>query len=1175
MTTTLKNKSKLHEAPLSKAGEAISLRDKYDKSSGHVFLSGTQALVRLPVVQRKRDRAAGLNTAGFISGYRGSPLGGYDKELIREAELLKQHDIKFEPGINEDLAATAVWGTQQLGLWPGAEKDGIFSIWYGKGPGVDRSMDALRHGAAAGSSALGGVLCLAGDDHGARSSTLPHQTDHNFMTAFMPLLYPSGLHEFVEFGLLGIAMSRYSGCWVGFKALSETVEASGTIDLSRENRKIILPTDFDMPPDGLNLRWPDTPREMDRRLQREKGFAALAFARANKIDRLVWDSPNPRIGIMTSGKSYQDVRQALYELGIDEERATDIGLRLYKVGMPWPLEPEGARHFCEGLDEVLVVEEKREMIEHQLKWQLFNWREEVRPTVVGKHDEKDRWLLHPENDLSVGLIAHVIADRLSKFYSDKVIKEKLQEFTSLENRAADFRAPLTRTPFYCSGCPHNTSTKVPEGSRAIAGIGCHYMALNMDRNTETCTQMGGEGVPWIGQSPFTSEKHVFANLGDGTYQHSGILAIRAAVAAGVNITYKILFNDAVAMTGGQVVEGNLTVPQIAAQLLAEGVKKVAIVSEHPEIYNGNLKAPANVPIHDRSEFDGIQEEFRNIEGCSAIIYDQTCAAEKRRRRKRGKMEDPPKRIFINETVCEGCGDCSVQSNCISVEPVETEFGRKRRINQSTCNKDYSCVKGFCPSFIAIEGVGVKKHSLTPDQIDENFADLPLPPVASLDDQFNILVTGVGGTGVLTIGALLGMAAHIEGKESLIADMTGLAQKGGSVLSHVRIGRDPDSLRSSRIISGGADLLLGCDKVVAASLDSIDILSGDNTAAVVNGHLTPVSDFVRTPKLDFHENQISQAIINNTKPEDTHFVRATDIIDRVIGDEIATNVFMLGFACQKGYIPLSLASIEKAITLNGIAIEENREALNWGRLCAHKKGIAEKILKPQTDHNLENVDLSELIDHRAKFLTKYQNAKLANSYLRSVKRIGEVESENWAGSTALIRAAAINLSKLLSYKDEYEVARLHTDPEFTIQMQEHFEPGGKISLYLSPPLLATKDPATGRPRKYKFGPWIFKLLRILKAMKGLRGTPLDPFGWTKERKMDRHLIELYNSDLELVEEVVRPENPENRQWALKLLEWPDMVKGYGPIREKTVELALKERARHLHLLASPPKVSDAA
>ena len=976
----------------------VSLSNKYERERGTVFLSGLQALVRLPLVQIRRDRAAGLNTAGFISGYRGSPLGGYDLELNRARKYLDAHDVAFEPGLNEDLAATAVWGTQQLHLDRNATRDGVFGIWYGKGPGLDRSMDVMRHGNAEGTAPRGGVLCIVGDDHAARSSTLPHQADHNFMAAFMPVLYPSGVHEFVEFGLYGIAMSRYSGCWVGVKATSDTAEGSGVVDLEREWRKIVLPQDFEMPPGGVHIRWPDPPREVDFRLQRYKGFAALAFARANNIDRIVWDSPNPRFGIMTSGKSYQDVREALHELGIDQARAGEIGLRLYKVGMPWPLEPQGARHFCEGLDEVLVVEEKREMIEHQLKWQLFNWREEVRPTVVGKHDEKDAWLLPPENNLTVGQIAHVIAERLARLHDSPQIRDKLRYFRSREDALARFTAPIARTPYFCSGCPHNTSTKVPVGSRAMGGIGCHYMAavIDMDRRTELFTQMGGEGVPWIGQCRFTKDEHLFVNLGDGTYQHSGSLAIRAAVAAGINITYKILFNDAVAMTGGQPLEGNLTVDRLVAQLQAEGVAQVYVVGEETEL--AKLPAlPGDVPVEDRRFLDDVQRKCRETKGVTCLVYVQTCAAEKRRRRKRGRMEDPPKRVFINAAVCEGCGDCSVQSNCLSIEPLETAFGRKRQINQSTCNKDYSCLQGFCPSFVTVHG-GELASSLVPTERLAALAfEVPEPDPLPIADHYNLIVTGIGGTGVVTIGAVLGMAAHMEGRRCLVSDMAGLAQKGGAVYSHVRIADDPDVLHSPRIMTGGADLLLACDGVVAASPEIVDLLNAERTGAVLNAHTTPVADFVHDRNLDFKASEVERVIGTRVRQDAFDMVRATGLALAIGGDSIGTHMVMLGYGFQKGWIPLRAESIRKAIELNGTAVEVNLDLFAWGRRAASEPAAVDEILSMSA---LQTPDMPETLDdiiaHRVRHLSAYQDAAYAERYRSLIdnvrRRVAHLGSE---------------------------------------------------------------------------------------------------------------------------------------------------------------------------------------
>ena len=1026
-----------------------------------------------------------------------------------------------------------------------ATKDGVFGIWYGKGPGVDRSMDVLRHANAAGSAPSGGVLCIAGDDHGAKSSSLPHQTDHNFMAAFMPILYPAGVHEFVEYGLLGIAMSRYSGCWVGFKAVADTVESSATIDLSREQREIIIPEDFAMPPGGLSIRWPDAWREQDWRLQRHKGFAALEFARVNKIDRMIWDSPKARLGIITSGKSYQDVRQALAELDIDEERAREIGLRLYKVGMPWPLEPQGARHFCEGLEEVLVVEEKRELIEHQLKWQLFNWREEVRPTVVGKHDEDGNWLLPPENELSVGQIAHVIAERMARLYDSKRIRDKLQYFTDREAKLAQFEAPLNRTPYFCSGCPHNASTKVPEGSRATAGIGCHIMAMNMERDTETFTQMGGEGTPWIGQAPFTTEKHIFANLGDGTYQHSGLLAIRAVVAAGVNVTYKILYNDAVAMTGGQHLDGDLSVTQIVDQVLAEGVKKVAVVAEEPERYAAGA-LPKGVELFDRSHFQRLQREFRDIEGCTVLIYDQVCAAEKRRRRKRGLLEDPKTRVFINPEVCEGCGDCSVQSNCLSIEPLETALGRKRQINQSTCNKDYSCVQGFCPSFVTIERAEIRR----PDAADwaQDLPDLPDPEPAAFRRDYNILVTGIGGTGVLTIGAVLGMAAHLEGKQSLIADMTGMAQKGGAVMSHVRIGKDIDNLRSPRIPTGGADLLLACDSIVAASAAAIDTMRADLTSAVVNTDLTPVSEFVRHKNFDFQDETVRATIRDNVRSGADFEVPAATVTTAITGEAIMTNMTVLGCALQKGLIPVGLDAIEKAIRLNGVAVEMNLQAIALGRHLAHNSGLAQTILQPGQQEQV-GTGLEDIIAHRTTLLTRYQGEAYAQRYITMVDRVRQAEDLTEQQDLPLTRAVAHNLAKLMAYKDEYEVARLHTDGQLKAALTKQFAGGTRLKIHLSPPILSRPDPATGRPRKYAFGSWVFVFFRFLAPLKVLRGTPFDIFGHTAERKLERQLISDYETRINWLLERL---NEHNHALAVEIASLPDKIRGFGPVKLENVD-----------------------
>ncbi|GHF26912.1 indolepyruvate ferredoxin oxidoreductase [Kordiimonas sediminis] len=1146
----------------------VSLQDRYELREGKAFMTGVHALVRLPMVQRWRDEAAGLNTAGFISGYRGSPLGTYDMELMRAQKYLDENHIVFEPGLNEDLGATAVWGSQQLMIHPENSKyDGVFGIWYSKGPGIDRSMDALKHANFDGTSKHGGVLAIAADDHGAKSSTLPNQSDHNFMAAFMPELYPASVHEYVEYGLLGIAMSRFSGMWVGMKCTSETVETAGSVDLGVEKRSIIMPEDFEMPEGGLGIRWPDVWREKDTRMQRYKGFAAMAFARANKIDNLVWDCPNPKFGIITTGKSYQDVRQALYELGITEDVAKEIGLRLYKVGMPWPLEPQGVREFCEGLDEVLVVEEKREMIEHQLRWQLYNWKENVRPTVVGKHDESGNWLLPPENELEVGTIAQVIADRMSKLYKSSDIKAKLDYFTERKRAFAGYKPEVARTPYFCSGCPHNSSTVVPEGSRALAGIGCHIMAINMDRGNETFTHMGAEGVTWVGQAPFSNEKHVFANLGDGTYTHSGTLAIRQAVASNVNITYKILYNDAVAMTGGQEAEGSFTVPEIAAQLKAEKVKRVVILTERFADYAA-ITLPAGVEVYDRKLLMKIQNELKEIEGVTAIIYDQVCAAEKRRRRKRGKMDDPDRRVFINDAVCEGCGDCSTQSNCISIEPLETDLGRKRVINQSTCNKDFSCLKGFCPSFVTVRGGTPRKSKAgTGDLAEFNLPELPSPNLPDFDKEFgdyNILVTGIGGTGVLTISGVLGMAAHLEGKAFSTLDNTGLAQKGGAVMSHLRLADDQDKLRSSRIVTGRANLLMACDSIVAASADAANLLRPDRTSAVINSHLSPIADFVRSRDIDFRQEAVQKQLDGVTCEDRRYRIPAQELASALMGDSIATNTFVLGYTWQMGLIPLKLESIEEAIRLNKVAVETNLRTLYWGRMAAHDIDAVLGVLKGSTlDVPAPITDLDDIIAHREKHLTDYQNASLAKKYRTLVDKVRATEKALGVSDLKVTKAVAIQYAKILSYKDEYEVARLYSTPEFRAKLKAQFEGDLKLSLNLAPPLLPGKDEATGRPKKREFGSWILPVFSVMSKFKGLRGTALDPFGYHEERVMERKLIRDYERTLDAM---LKGMTKDNHETAFEIANLPEGIRGFGPVKK---EYLLKAKAKKAELFADWP------
>jgi indolepyruvate ferredoxin oxidoreductase len=1172
---------------------SITLEDKYTRASGRVFLTGSQALVRLPLLQRQRDLAAGLNTAGFVSGYRGSPLGGVDQAFWAAKKILEPQHVVFQPGVNEDLAATAVWGTQQLNLFPGAKYDGVFGMWYGKGPGVDRCGDVFRHANAAGTSKHGGVLVIAGDDHNAKSSTLPHQTDHFFKAVMMPVLYPANVQEYLDYGLHGWAMSRYSGCWVALKALADTVETSASVDIDPQALQIATPTDFELPEGGLNIRWPDDRHEQERRLLHFKLYAALAYARANNLNRVVIDSPAPRLGIITSGKSYLDVRQAFDELGIDDALAAEIGIRLYKVGMVWPLESEGVRHFAEGLEEILVIEEKRQLIEYQLKEELYNWREDVRPRVIGKFDEKGEWASTPDNrgvvshgewllpaagELSVAQIARVIASRIDRFFTSSRIQQRLALIEAKQKALASPIMLAQRTPTFCSGCPHNTSTRVPEGSRAVAGIGCHYMVTWMDRSTATFTHMGGEGVPWVGQAPFTEEKHIFANLGDGTYFHSGLLAIRQAVAAGHPITYKILYNDAVAMTGGQPVDGTLTIPQMTRQLEGEGIDRIVIVTDDPAKYAQvtGLAQPggAPIPIRHRDELDAVQRELREYPGISILIYDQTCATEKRRRRKRGKMPDPARRVFINEAVCEGCGDCGVQSNCLSIVPVETEFGRKRQIDQSACNKDFSCLKGFCPSFVTIEGGQLKKPMAmgADEAVERHFATLPMPTPADTAKPFNILVTGVGGTGVVTIGALIGMAAHIDGKGVSVLDMTGLAQKFGAVYSHLRIADRPADIHAARIATGEADALIGGDLVVSAGNEAISKTLAGKTRAIVNTAETPTADFTKNPDWQFPLGRMEQRIADACGEGQSLFLDAQALAQKLMGDAIFANTFLLGVAWQQGLVPVSLEALDKAMELNGTAVDKNRRAFLWGRRAAVDLDAVRRFAQADNVVALPK-SLDEVIAERVAILTDYQDAAYAARYRALVERVRAAEAA--LGSSALSEAVARYYFKLLAIKDEYEVARLYTDPAFMAKIRDSFEGDFALNFHLAPPLLAKTDPNTGHPKKQSYGPWMLRAFGLLAKLRFLRGGMFDIFGRTEERRMERQLIADYEADVALILERL---NAGTLEEALRLARLPEQIRGFGHVKERHVAKVTPQRSALRESLArpgAPAKVAAAA
>ncbi|KFE57624.1 indolepyruvate ferredoxin oxidoreductase family protein [Pseudomonas syringae] len=1138
----------------------IRLDDKYRLATGNLYLTGTQALTRLPMLQKQRDEARGLNTAGFISGYRGSPLGNLDKSLWDAKEYLKQNAIHFQPGVNEELAATAVWGSQQVNLFPEGKYDGVFALWYGKGPGVDRCGDVFKHANSAGVAEHGGVLVLAGDDHGCKSSTIAHQSEHAFIASMIPVLNPSNVQEILDYGIIGWELSRYSGCWVAMKTIAENVDSSAVVEVDPLRITTQIPDDFQIPEGGLHIRWPDPPLAQEARLNTYKIYAARAFARANKLNQVVIDSPQPRLGIVTTGKSYLDVRQALEELGIDLELCAQVGIRVLKVGMSWPLEPVSVHDFAQGLDEILVVEEKRSVIEDQLTGQLYNWPVYRRPVVVGEFDEQGQSLLPNLGELTPAMIARVIAKRLAPFYSSTQIEARLQ---FLADKEKALQAPLfntQRTPHFCSGCPHNTSTRVPEGSRALAGIGCHYMTIWMDRATETFTQMGGEGVTWIGQAPFTETPHVFQNLGDGTYFHSGHLALRAAVASGVNITYKILYNDAVAMTGGQPIDGVLRVDQLSRQVFNEGVQRIALVSDEPDKYPSRDGFAPITTFHHRRDLDSVQRELREFKGVSVIIYDQTCATEKRRRRKRGTLKDLDKRVMINSAVCEGCGDCGVKSGCLSVLPKETAQGRKREIDQNACNKDFSCVEGFCPSFVTVHGGKLRKPSL-PTQVAA-FVQLPEPQLPSLDKPFNILLPGVGGTGVTTVGAMLGYAANLEGKGCSVLDQAGLAQKFGPVVSHIRIAARQEDLFAVRIAAGEAHLLLGCDLLVASGPDAIAKLNPTFSHAVVNSQQTPTAEFTRNPDAEFPAEAMKQTIRDAVGAEKTHFIEATDLATRLLGDTIASNLFMLGYAFQLGFIPLSSAAIEKAIELNGVAVNLNQNAFLWGRRAAHDLAAVKIAAHPETQAQEPQIlDQVQRIKANVDILTQYQNAAYAQRYLHMVEKVRHTEARLFPGQLpVLTEAVAFNYFKLLAYKDEYEVARLYSNGDFTRQLQEQFEGDYRIEFHLAPSWLAKRDKHTGEPRKRSFGSWMLNAFGLLAKFKFLRGTGLDPFGRSLERRQERELIEGYVSDIELI---LHNLNAVNRHTALELARLPEKIRGYGHVKEAGVKAAglHAERLRH--------------
>ncbi|MBL0116851.1 MAG: indolepyruvate ferredoxin oxidoreductase family protein [Sphingomonadales bacterium] len=1130
----------------------VALDDKYQQEGGRVFMSSIQALVRLPLDQARRDKRAGKKTAGFISGYRGSPIGTYDAALWGAAHMLDEHDITFLPGLNEELAASSVRGTQELTWFGSSSREGIFSLWYGKGVGVDRGMEALKLANLEGSSPDGGVLVIAADDPGGKSSASAHQSEHTLIAAMIPILYPANAEEIIEYGLLGWEMSRYSGLYVALKCVTDNLDHSASVALPDAYRPFERPPGFSMPPEGLGLRQMRPPLAQEDWAINRRLPAAQAFARANGLDRTVLESEAAVLSIVAAGKTYLDVRQALDDLGIDEGNAPGLGIRLRKLGLVWPIDPEGMAAFAAGSRELLVIEEKRPVIEDQAAGVLLGLSNEQRPVLTGKRDPQGKTLLSSVGELSPSSVRRAIYARLNALgLATKSITERFEYFESASRRPEALPAATRIRPaFFCSGCPHNTGTRLPDGSVAISAVGCHGLAAFIpERRTMMPMPMGGDGMPWVAAGPFVDMPHIFQNMGDGTYAHSGILSIRAAVAARSRMTFKILYNDAVAMTGGQPVEGAPTPIEIVRQLLAERVAPVVIVTDEPTQFTGQDAPPDGVRVVHRDRLDEVQKELRDVPAVSAIVYVQTCAAEKRRRRKRGLYPDPDRRVVINPAVCEGCGDCSVQSNCLSVVPLETEFGRKRMIDQSSCNKDFSCLKGFCPSFITVDGAKLAKRGDTgASRFDAQIADLPEPKLAGVNGVYDVLVTGIGGTGVLTVGAVLGMAAHLEGKGCTVMDQTGMAQKGGAVTSHLRVAPGQDELFSPRLDVASADLILACDMVVAAYPDVLKTVKPGVTKAVLNRDVSPTGEFQTNRDLDLNPPQLEDIISAALAGGAAYGLNASKLATSLTGDSIATNFLMVGFALQKGLLPVSRGAIEEAIRLNGSNVSGNLRTLGLGRLAAERPEVFEAP-EPDAEAIARLDTLQGVLDSRSELLTAYQDVSYAAEYRAFVEETAKVVDATGGPDTAgYVRAVALTLARLMAYKDEYEVARLHTDPRFKESLKTQFEDGFKLAFHLSPPILARTDPKTGRPQKMRFGQWIQKVFLVLGRMKGLRGTAFDPFGYTLERREERALIQEYK---DLIRQISPKIKAHNMGQAVALAEAAAQIRGYGPVKQESI------------------------
>ena len=1126
---------------------------------GLAYLTGSEILLRLPAIQRKLDALNGRNTKGYVSGYPGSPLSGLDSLLRRHQPRLSTLGVEFEAAVNEDLAATALWGTQNLDVGGiTSPYDGVFGMWYGKGPGVERSTDPMRTANYFGTAQYGGVLALAGDDHDARSTVTAQQSETLFLHMGMPILSPATLQEYLEYGLTAWALSRYSKLWVGMIALNDLADAAGTIDLGALPSFTDL-TDAGAPPIQLGKGL----LEIEHDIRHIRVPAAQRFARLNQLDRVTIgaDSPQRKIGIVVSGKAYLDVIDALARLGLSAEQAADAGIAVYKVGMPWPLEDQGALEFMRGREEIIVVEAKHPLLEDQLN-RLSNQLLGQRPLIVGKTDERGLRLVPETGGLDAEIVATALRGRLRRAGIQLPGDAEAPSAVRTTLSITPVTNGLIRAAGFCSGCPHNTSTRVPEGELNIGGTGCHAMATfrpMAGRQTEILHHMGGEGAMWIGMSKFADRDHMFQNVGDGTFAHSASLALRAAVASGANLTYKILVNGFISMTGGQAIPGEADTPRICRQVLAEGASKVVVVTENPARVRRLGSLPRGVKVVHRRKFLKVETDLAKVPGVSVLIYDQECSAELRRMRKRGTAADPDKRTFINTEVCEGCGDCNLVSNCISVEPVETTLGRKRRIDQSSCNKDFSCVDGYCPSFVTVYGATPRSRNLT-DLSALDGIDLPDPTVMD-KETYNIVVGGIGGSGVLTIGAILGRAAFVEGRHVSVLNETGMAQKNGNVQSHVRISTLASAELSPRIAAGAADLVIGGDIVVASAAATLDLYDEQATSAVVNRDVKPTVAFAENPDLDLAGEHMVDVLKTATGGR-LDLIDANRLAMTVFGDEIYANVLLIGFAMQRGLLPLSIDSIEAAIELNGASVEKNVRALRLGRLLAVGEESVTRLLSPP-EHSTEQapeLSLDQLVDDRQQRLVTYQDDAYARRYLALVDKARVTDHQLGHADGDLSRAVATYFYKLMAYKDEYEVARMYTDPDFMRRIGEEFDGTFKMKLNLAPQIFNTRDPITGRARKWEIPFWALRLpFRMLAAMRRLRGTRLDLFGRTEHRRAERRRVDDYE---QLITDLIEDLTHDRYQKVVDIAAAPEIIRGYDSVKDESAQQAASVVEGHL-------------